>query len=237
VDTLVHTRGKQTEDTPSGSRSHMRNPLFEEQGGIQTRAICLDFSKFNGEEPNGWIYCANQFFTYHQTLQDFTVLPTDQFRRYMIISSSVIFLPMSTPTDYVRRLYLRRWFPIPSVYRSEKQKNHFLMVLQTEFARQKKKIPTWNIPTDFYSVGDIVITDSKYPSVMTSVSVWNTNRICPSVNSSVSVEATVKFWQINSIGKSVGECLKYRPNSSVGKILGNSFFLNLFLKNYLGYII
>jgi hypothetical protein len=111
------------------------------------------------------------------------------------------------------------------------------MVLQTEFARQKKKIPTWNIPTDFYSVGDIVITDSKYPSVMTSVSVWNTNRICPSVNSSVSVEATVKFWQINSIGKSVGECLKYRPNSSVGKILGNSFFLNLFLKNYLGYII
>jgi hypothetical protein len=30
VDTLVHTRGKQTEDTPSGSRSHMQNPLFEE---------------------------------------------------------------------------------------------------------------------------------------------------------------------------------------------------------------
>ncbi|KAG6779592.1 hypothetical protein POTOM_015985 [Populus tomentosa] len=56
-----------TEDTPSGSRSHMQNPLFEEQGGIQTRAIHLDFSKFNGEEPNGWIYRANQFFTYHQT--------------------------------------------------------------------------------------------------------------------------------------------------------------------------
>jgi hypothetical protein len=31
------------------------------------------------------------------------------------------------------------------------------MVLQTEFVRQKKKIPAWNIPTDFYSVGDIVI--------------------------------------------------------------------------------
>jgi len=34
VDTLVHTRGKQTEDTLSGLGSHMRNPLFEEQGGI-----------------------------------------------------------------------------------------------------------------------------------------------------------------------------------------------------------
>ena len=102
---------------------------------------------------------------------------------------------------------------------------------------QKKKIPAWNIPTDFYSVGDIVITDGKYPSVMTSVSLWNTDRICPSVNSSVIVEAIVKCRRINSVGKSVGECLKYRPNSSVGKILGNSFFLNLFLKNYLGYII
>jgi hypothetical protein len=35
------------------------------------------------------------------------------------------------------------------------------MVLQTEFARQKKKIPAWNIPTDFYSVGDIVIDRRK----------------------------------------------------------------------------
>jgi len=42
VDTLVHTQRKQTEDTPSGSRSHVRNPLFEEHAGIQTRAICLD---------------------------------------------------------------------------------------------------------------------------------------------------------------------------------------------------
>jgi hypothetical protein len=101
----------------------------------------------------------------------------------------------------------------------------------------KKKIPAWNILTDFYSVGDIVITDGKYPSVMTSVSVWNTDRICPSVKSSIPVEATVKFRRINSVGKSVGECLKYQLNSSVGKILSNSFFLNLFLKNYLGYII
>ena len=30
VDTLVHTHGKRTKDTPSRSRSYMRNPLFEE---------------------------------------------------------------------------------------------------------------------------------------------------------------------------------------------------------------
>ena len=75
-------------------------------------------------------------------------------------------------------------------------------------------------------------------SVVTSVGeIENTDGICPSVNSSILVEATVKWRRINSVGKSVGESLKYRPNSSAGKILGNSFFLNLFLKNYLGYII
>jgi len=40
--------------------------------------------------------------------------------------------------DYVRQLSFRQWFPIPSLYRSAKQKNHLPMVLQTEFARQKK---------------------------------------------------------------------------------------------------
>jgi len=71
-------------------------------------------------------------------LQDFTVLPTDIFCRCVIRSSSVIFLPTSSSMDYVRRLSLHRWFPIPSLYRSEKQKNHLPMVLHTEFARQKK---------------------------------------------------------------------------------------------------
>jgi hypothetical protein len=78
--------------------------------------------------------------------------------------------------------------------------------------RTKKKIPAWNIPMDFHSVGDIVITDRKYPSVTRLVNVWNTDRICSSVNSSVMVEATVKCRRINSVGKSVGERLKYRPN-------------------------
>ena len=138
------------------------------------------------------------------TLQDFTVLPTDQFRWCMIKSLSVIFLPTSSPTDYVRRLYLRRWFPILSVYRSEKKKTISRWFYRRNL-RAKKKDSRLKYTTDFYSVGDIVITDGKYPSVMMSVSVWNTYRICPSVNSSVPVEATVKFRRINSVGNSVGE--------------------------------
>ncbi|KAA8535119.1 hypothetical protein F0562_030122 [Nyssa sinensis] len=67
VETLVRNQGKQKEDVPYGSTSHMGNPLFEEHGSIQTRAIRLDFSKFDGEEPNDWIYRVTQFFTYHQT--------------------------------------------------------------------------------------------------------------------------------------------------------------------------
>jgi hypothetical protein len=81
------------------------------------------------------------------------------------------------------------------------------------------------------------LTDGNYQSINPLVSVWNTDRIYPFVNSSVLVAATVKCRRINSVGKSVDECLKYRPNSSIGKILGNSFFLNFFLKNYLGCII
>jgi len=102
-------------------------------------------------------------------LQDFTVLPTEKFRRCVIRSSLVIFLPTSSPTEYVRRLYLRRWFLIPSVYQSEKQKNHLPTVLQTESARQKKKIPALNIPTDFHSVDEIEFTDGKYSSLHRSV--------------------------------------------------------------------
>lgn len=110
------------------------------------------------------------------------------------------------------------------------------------FSRQnlhakKKRFPLEIYRRIFISSVILWLTDEKYLSVNPSVSVWNTDRIYPSVNSSVLVAATVKCQRINSVGKFVGECLNYRPNSSIGKILGNSFFLNFFLKNYLGYII
>jgi hypothetical protein len=171
------------------------------------------------------------------SLQDFTVLPTNIFRRCVISSSSVIFLPTSSPTDYVRRLYFHRWFPIPSLYRSAKQKNHLPMVLHTEFTRQKKRFPL-EIYRRIFSPSVISwFTDGDSPSVNLLVSLWNTDRIYLFVNSSISLVATVKCWWIKSVGKAVGECLKYRLNEFVGKTLGNSFFLNLFLKNYLEYII
>jgi hypothetical protein len=130
------------------------------------------------------------------SLQDFTVLPTDQFRRCVIRSSSVIFLPTSSPTDYVRRLSFRRWFPLPSLYPSEK-KTHLPMVLQTEFARQKTRFPLEIYQRIFIPSVILWLTDGKY----SSVSVWNTDRIYPSVNSSVLVAATVKCRRINSVGE------------------------------------
>ena len=50
---------------------------------------------------------ANQFFLL-QLLQNFTVLPTKIFRRYVIKISSVIYLPTSSPMEYVRWLSFRR---------------------------------------------------------------------------------------------------------------------------------
>jgi hypothetical protein len=78
------------------------------------------------------------FILIYCTLQNFTVLPTKIFRQCVISSSSVIYLPTSSSTDYVRRLSLLRWFPVPSLYRLEKQKNHLSIVLQTKFVHQKK---------------------------------------------------------------------------------------------------
>jgi hypothetical protein len=43
-----------------------------------------------------------------KSLQNFTVLPTDIFRRYEIQSLSVIFLPTKSPTENVRRHNVRR---------------------------------------------------------------------------------------------------------------------------------
>lgn len=36
-------------------------------GGIQSRAIRLEFPRFDGMDPAGWVYKAEQFFAYHQT--------------------------------------------------------------------------------------------------------------------------------------------------------------------------
>jgi hypothetical protein len=93
------------------------------------------------------------------------------------------------------------------------------MVLQMKFARQKKRFPAWNIPTDFYSVGDIGIYRQLRTVGKAVGECLNIDRIYPSVNSSVSVATTVKCRRI----KSVSECLKYRPDISVCKYVGKCY--------------
>ena len=67
VEALVQVKSAQNNGDPGGSSQQITNPLYEDNAGIQTRAVRLDFPKFNGDNPNGWIYRANQFFSYHQT--------------------------------------------------------------------------------------------------------------------------------------------------------------------------
>jgi len=118
----------------------------------------------------------------------------------------------------------------------QNKKNHLPMVLQTEFARKKKRFLLEIYRRSFIPSVISWFTNGYLLSVNLSVSVWNTDRIYPSVNSSVNVATTVKCRRIKSVGKVVGECLKYRPNisafkcvsecrriNSVSKTLGNIF--------------
>ena len=66
VEALVQMKAAQITGEPDGSSQQITNPLFEDHEGIQTRAVRFDFPRFNGENPNGWVYWANQFFNYHQ---------------------------------------------------------------------------------------------------------------------------------------------------------------------------
>ena len=65
------------------------------------------------------------------TLQDFTVLPMAIFRRYVIKSSLVIYLPTSSPTEYVRRLSFRRYFTVPTTMTDEFKDGYLRSVFQT----------------------------------------------------------------------------------------------------------
>lgn len=62
-------KAAQNTGDPRGSSQQITNPLFEDNKGIQTREVRLDFPKFNGDNPSWWVYQDNQFFNYHQTNQ------------------------------------------------------------------------------------------------------------------------------------------------------------------------
>lgn len=44
--------------------AHLHNHNLE-PGGIHLRLVRIDFPKFDGEDTMGWLYRANQFFTYN----------------------------------------------------------------------------------------------------------------------------------------------------------------------------
>lgn len=74
VETLVFNASTSHGTGNEISSSQLVNPLFEEHTMIQTSAVCLDFSKFHGHDPMGWVYCATQFFASHQTNPHLRVL-------------------------------------------------------------------------------------------------------------------------------------------------------------------
>jgi hypothetical protein len=62
-----------------GETSRNADPVFQVDsfGGeaFQTRSLCLDFPRFDGEDPEGWCYRASQFFDYYciSDAQRFTI--------------------------------------------------------------------------------------------------------------------------------------------------------------------
>lgn len=52
------------EDDSGTGRNHNQ---LRGDNSIHTRAVRLDFPRFDGGDPSGWLYRAEQFFEYHQT--------------------------------------------------------------------------------------------------------------------------------------------------------------------------
>jgi hypothetical protein len=64
-----HNQGGQNNHGGNTSRLQGGN-----NGGVQPRFAQLDFPRFNGEDPTGWIYIAEQFFHYQGTVATKKVL-------------------------------------------------------------------------------------------------------------------------------------------------------------------
>lgn len=61
----------QNQEIREGSREQSRST---QHGSLQTRFSRLDFPRFDGENPTGWIYKAEQFFHYQRTKPNEKVL-------------------------------------------------------------------------------------------------------------------------------------------------------------------
>ncbi|XP_042983164.1 uncharacterized protein LOC122312586 [Carya illinoinensis] len=60
---------KKHDEPESSSVTHPHHEHHKESfGEIGTRSVRVDFPSFHGEDPNGWIYKVNHFFSFHNTL-------------------------------------------------------------------------------------------------------------------------------------------------------------------------
>ena len=59
VEAMVQLKAAQNIGELGGSSQQIKNPLYEDNVGIQTKAERFVFPKFNGDNPSGWIYRAN----------------------------------------------------------------------------------------------------------------------------------------------------------------------------------
>lgn len=64
--------GETSNPNPGGRQNP--NPNSDPGGGVHLRSVKLDFPKFDGNDPSGWLYRANQFFNYNQTLPHHKIL-------------------------------------------------------------------------------------------------------------------------------------------------------------------
>lgn len=62
----ITTKLSSREGTSNTTVKIKSNILFNGQGSIQARTLCLDFPKFDGGDVNEWILKVHQFFAYCQ---------------------------------------------------------------------------------------------------------------------------------------------------------------------------
>ena len=74
MDQMAKAQGKRPIGSPPNSPTRsvngdQRHEMIQQEGNhpVQIKSIRLEFPRFNGDDPIGWVYKANQFFNFHNT--------------------------------------------------------------------------------------------------------------------------------------------------------------------------
>jgi TolA-binding protein len=75
MDQMAKAQGKRPMGSPPNSptrsvNGNTRHEVVPHEGfqQVQLKSIRLEFPRFNGDDPIGWVYKANQFFNFHNNL-------------------------------------------------------------------------------------------------------------------------------------------------------------------------